>query len=80
MMIWFALTSYCSLSLSLSLIASQETKVKDSIVQEHPVIRGILDQVNHLKEDKSKQMKRHKTIPVPEMLTTFSRPHSPQVK
>lgn len=54
--------------------------MKDSIVQEHPVIKGILDQVNHLKEDKSKQMKRHKTIPVPEMLTTFSRPHSPQVK
>lgn len=59
----------------------QETKVKDSIIQQHQVIKNILDQVNHLKEDKSKQMKRHKTIPVPEMLTSsFVRSASPILK
>lgn len=55
--------------------------MKDTVIQEYPVIKGIIEQVNHLKEDKSKQMKRHKTIPVPELMaTTFSRPPSPIVK
>lgn len=71
---------YIFIACFIALARHQETKVKDSVVQEHPVIKGIIEQVNHLKEDKSKQMKRHKTIPVPEMMTTFSRPPSPQIK
>lgn len=51
--------------------------MKDAVIQEYSVIKGIIEQVNHLKEDKSKQMKRHKTIPV---LTSFARPPSPIVK
>lgn len=54
--------------------------MKDKLIQEHPVIKTIIDQVKGLKEDQSKQMKRHKTIPITEMMTSFARTESPQVK